>query len=571
MKMLKWNRFSTATLALLALMAGCRDGGDAAGADDEGGEPERGGTAILVEGSDLNKPLSIITEGDVDTYVGGMMFMSLLFGEWRDGQLVYLTAADNPMSLANSYEFLGADSASLRYHMRGDVHWSDGVKVTARDVAYTYRILADPGLASARQHFVEKLDSVIVNNDTTVTFHFESRYPEMLFHTGALGPIPEHVYGKGTPEEIRTHPSLSDPANGKLVVNGPFMISRWDKGSTITLVRNPRFRPEPHLDQIVVRIIPETTTRLVELQTGNVDFVHRIAFDVVPTLKAQSPHVRLEREERRAYEYVAYNPKAHPAFADPEIRRALGMAINEPALLEALHMGEYAEPAGGPYSPIFKQYYDPREQAPVGYQLERAKQILDEKGWRDSNGDGIRDKDGRELAFTLTTNTGNQQRADIAQVIQQHWRQAGVNAQIRQLEFNTFIESLIGKKFEAALGGWNVALSPDISDNWRAGAAYNFVSYDNPEVERLFDQALSQPTAEAAIPYWKRAAALIVRDQPYTWLHYYDQVDGVNNRLRNTKVNTLGRYLNPWEWWIPVSQQRGRAAAPAGKDSAAGK
>jgi len=106
-----------------------------------------------------------------------------------------------------------------------------------------------------------------------------------------------------------------------------------------------------------------------------------------------------------------------------------------------------------------------------------------------------------------------------------------------------------------------VALSADISTIWRPGVPYNYVSYDNPEVIRLFDQALSQPTEEAAIPYWKRAAALIVQDQPYTWLYYYDQVTVVRDRLRGARVDSYGAYQNLWEWWIPRSLQGGTGSA----------
>ena len=566
MNTLRWTHSPVVALSALALLAACGgEGGSGSPAADTGGEPERGGSAILVEAVDMSVPLSIVSESLTDSQIGGMMFMSLMGGDWREGELVYQTSAEHPMALARSYEFVGPDSASLRYHMRSDVQWSDGRPVTARDVAFTYGILGEPELASAQQNYVEALDSVVADNDSTVTFHYARRYPEMLFHSASLAPVPEHVFKNVPLGQYRSHPSVTDPVGGKLLVNGPFMISRWDKGSTITLVRNPRFKPAPYLDQIVIRIIPETVTRQVELQTGNVDFVNKLNFEAIPSIRQQNPNIRLEREERRFYEYIAYNPAAHPAFADRDIRRALGMALDIKGMLNALQMGEYAEPAGGPYAPIFKKYYDPVQQAPVGYDPERAKQILESKGWRDTNGDGIREKDGRTLSFELTTNTGNALRADVAQIVQQQWKQVGVDARVRLLEFNTFIDNLIGKKYEAGLAGWSVALSADISTIWRPGVPYNYVSYDNPEVIRLFDQALAQRTEEAAIPYWKRAAALIVQDQPYTWLHYQDQVDGVNNRLRNTKVNTLGRYLNPWEWWIPASQQRG---GPVAKDTA---
>src|SRR5690606_8483462 len=135
------------------------------------------------------------------------------------------------------------------------------------------------------------------------------------------------------------------------------------KGQSLTRVRNPEFEPAGNLDRIVFRIISEPATRPVELQTENGDTVTGVPFAQVPNLRASTQNVRFEREEKRFYDYIAYNPAVVP-FSDPEIRSALGLAIDVPAIIAALQMGEYAVPAGGPYAPIFADLYDPQGQAP---------------------------------------------------------------------------------------------------------------------------------------------------------------------------------------------------------------
>src|SRR5690606_38631850 len=104
---------------------------------------------------------------------------------------------------------------------------------------------------------------------------------------------------------------------------------------------------------------PDATTRLVELQTGAVDWVNGVPFEQIPPLRQQAPQIRFELEEKRFYDYIAYNPGRFEAFTDPEIRRALGLAIDLNGLLRALQMEEYAVPAAGPYPPIFADLYDP--------------------------------------------------------------------------------------------------------------------------------------------------------------------------------------------------------------------
>lgn len=555
-------------LTVAALAAGC--GGDRAGEAGAAGdgtagearqEADRGGTAIMAEISDIDKPLSFVYEGIVDADMTDMMYMPLLRGAWRDGRLSNLTADENPMALARRWEYAGPDSAAIRFHLRSDLRWSDGQPLTARDVVWTYDMIRDPRVASPRQDYLQQLDSVAAENDSTVVFHYKRRYPEMLFHA-SIPVAPRHVFEGSDPAQIRTHPRLLNPENGNLVVSGPFMIGSWRKGQQVTLVPNPHFPVRPNLDQIVVRVIPEATTRLVELQTGNVDFARPIPHDQIPRLRREAPQVRFETEEKRYYDLIAYHPGAvGGAFGDPEIRRAMSLGIDVPGIIRALQMEEFAVPAAGPYSPIFRDLQDPERLPPLRHDPEEAKRILESKGWRDTDGDGVREKDGRPFRFTLLTNSGNQRKADVQQIVQQQLKQIGVDVRLQQMEFNTMQSRVLDKNFEAVLWGWGVGLSPDISDLWGKDSPQNFVSYENPRMTRLFEQALAQPTEEQAAPYWRAAAAEIVKDQPYTFLYFFDQVDGVRDRLRGMKIDTYGAYQNSWEWWIPKEQQRARPQA----------
>src|SRR5690606_3965049 len=141
------------------------------------------GTAIIAEGADMSIPLVIVAQTAFDGNLGGdVMYRSMFATDWEDGRLVYMTADESPMAIARSYEFLGADSASLRFHLRSDLRWSDGHPITAEDFVFTFGILADPELASPVQNYADDLVSVEAENDSTVVFHFTRRYPEMFTH-----------------------------------------------------------------------------------------------------------------------------------------------------------------------------------------------------------------------------------------------------------------------------------------------------------------------------------------------------------------------------------------------------
>jgi peptide/nickel transport system substrate-binding protein len=520
----------------------------------------RGGSVTIVDLADISKPMPLISESSLDNAVSGVLYMTILAPLWEDGELHYLTSDRDALALAKSYEFFGADSASLRYNLRTDVRWSDGRPVTAHDAAWTLQMRGDPRVASPRQAYNAQIREIVAENDSTLVIHFTRRYPEIFFHT-AGSVAPRHLYEGTDPAQLRSHDALNNPEGGALVVNGPYMIQQWQRGSRLVLVPNPEFRPEPYIQRVVFLVIPEETTRMIELQTGNVD-VMELPFDKLELVRQSVPDVRFETRRRRFYDYIAYNPAAHPAFADPEIRRALGLAIDKVGLIQALNLGEYAEPAGGPYAPIFRTLFDPVSQAPLPFDTVEAKRILDAKGWVPGP-DGVRTRNGQALRFTVGTNAGNQRRADVGQIAQQAWRRVGVDARLSILESNTFFDRLNRREYDAAIAGWGVGLSPDLSGLWTGDGPFNLTDYDNADVNRLIEEALAQPTEELAAPLWREAAGHIVADQPYTWLYYMDAVVGVRNRVRNTRIDTLGMIQNLHEWWVAdAAEEGGEGARP---------
>lgn len=559
-----------AGLALLLGLAACgdREGGSAPAREAAKGEaqPRRGGTAVIAELADMAQPLPPLFDTSLDGDLMDVMYMALTRGAWTDGKLQYLLSDRSPMALAWHYEYVGPDSAALRYRMRSGLKWSDGRPITAHDVVWTYGVIKDPRVASPRSDYVQHMDSVVAENDSTVTFFFDRRYPEMHFYAG-LPIAPRHAYQDADLSDLRNHPRLRNPGNGNLVVSGAFMVGQWQPGQRVVLVPNPQFTVKPHLDQIVIRIIPEATTRLVELQNGGVDFTRPIPPDQVPGIRQRVPGVRFEREEKRNYDFISYNPNTVPAFADRDVRTALGLALDVNGIVQSLRLGEFAVPAGGPYSPIFRELYDPRTMAPLPFDTARAKQILESKGWVDTDRDGIREKDGQPFRFILLTNSGNQRRNDVAQIVQQMWRRIGVQAELRQQETISMYDRLRERDYQAVLAGFSVGLSSDLSEMWNKESTFNFSSYDNPATFALFDQAKQATNEAQANALWKQAAAQLVNDRPYTWLYYLDGVVGVRDRLRGVKVDTYGSYQNTWEWW--VTDGRGNSAA-AGADSGRG-
>lgn len=550
-------------LALLALAAACADrrqeeGARGKGADD--GQPRRGGTAVVAEIADVQAPFPLFYTGGLDSDMMDIMYMGLTRGAWQDGRLVALLSDRSPMAMAWHWEYAGPDSTSIRYRMRSALRWSDGQPITAHDVVFTYGLYANPVVASPRQENMAKIDSVVAENDSTVVFHFSRRYPEMVFDSG-LGIIPRHVYGSVAPAALTTHPSISRPQG--LVVSGAFMIGDHQPGAQITLVPNPHFSVRPLLDRLVIRVIPDNTTRLVELRNGTVDFSRSVSFDQIPGLRQQAPQLRFDAETGRFWEYLGYNLR-RPQFADPNVRRALGMALDIPGIIRQLRMDEWVQQGSGPFPPILKDFYDPQRMRPLAYDTAQARRLLDAAGWRDTDGDGIREKDGRPFRLNLMTNIGNQRRADVTQIVQRMWREVGVDARLTPLELGTVNDRQFRQHdFDVVLGSWGVELSGSLAALFAPDAPLNFVGFQDAETGRLIERAEAQTTLATAAPAWRAAAERIVQMQPYTWLYYYGPVTGRSARLRGVKVDAYGAYQNTWQWWVA-----GGAAAGAADDTA---
>jgi peptide/nickel transport system substrate-binding protein len=201
---------------------------------------------------------------------------------------------------------------------------------------------------------------------------------------------------------------------------------------------------------------------------------------------------------------------------------------------------------------------------PLPYDSAGAKRLLEAAGWRDTDGDGIREKDGKPFRFTLMTNIGNQRRADVSQIVQRMWREVGVDARLQPMELGTVNDRQFRQHdFDVVLGSWGVELSGTLTGLFAPDAHLNFVGWRDPEVGRLIAQAEAQPTLATAAPAWRAVAERIVQTQPYTWLYYYGPVTGRSPRLRGVKVDAFGAYQNTWQWWVA-----GGATAGAGDDTA---
>jgi peptide/nickel transport system substrate-binding protein len=327
----------------------------------------------------------------------------------------------------------------------------------------------------------------------------------------------------------------------------------------------------PHLNRITFRIVPEATNLATQIQNGDVDLWPRFTPpSFYPQFKSD-PELVIHSYPGRSYNYLAWNTQ-DPMFSDKRVRQALTMATNRQEIVDALLYGQGQVGTQPLISTIWA--HDPTIQ-PYPFDPDSAIALLEAAGWTDADGDGVREKDGRRLSFSMKTNNDNRLRVDIATVLQQQLRAVGAEVTPEPLEFNQFIEELLDKNFQSAVAGWSVGIKAELEPTFGQGELFNFVSADNPELQRLIVEAELTRDMNAAKEIWSQAQRIIVDEAYYTFLFQLNDLHAIDSRFQDVDMNAYGWSFNIEEWYVPEGRQKynvpvsASPVAGTGADSAA--
>jgi peptide/nickel transport system substrate-binding protein len=497
------------------------------------GTPVQGGTAIVSRVSDFDAFNQFVsTDYDTGQVLRNMLFMPLVR---LDAELKYEPYLAETMSLSE-------DGLALTFRIRDDITWHDGTPVTADDVVWSVEMYMNPELAYANAQYFQFVDRIEKIDARTVVFHFNAAHSDALADFLEWEPLPKHLLGDVPALTMRNAPFNRNP-----VGNGPFRFVSWTPNQQVVFEANPDFAlGRPNLDRVVFRVIPEQTTELTELLTGRVDLIRGVQPSEATRVES-SDVARLLTYSSRSYTFLAWNTK-NPIFSDARVRRALTMAIDRQQIVDALLYG-YGNVAVTDVLPF--QWQFTKHLAPWPHDPERARQLLAEAGWIDSNRDGILDKDGQPLRFTLETNQGNDLREDIIVIVQNDLRQVGVDVETRLAEWNSLIDRLKSKDFQSVVSGWSVDFKFDPSETFGCNAGdYNYPSYCNPQADSIVRTALTTLDPADAAPLWNGYQQIIHDDQPYTFLYYLAERLGVSRRLQGVVGDARGHLVSVHEWWI---------------------
>ena len=534
-----------ALFVLVVFVPGCKGRNEAVGQEPLtkiSGPPAYGDA--LIDGS-IGEPTILIPmlSGDAASQdVAGLIF---------NGLVKYDTDLGIIGDLAESWD-ISKDGLVITFHLKKGVRWTDGVEFTADDVIFGFNTIINKKTPTAYSEDFLQVKKAEVLDKYTFRVTYGKPFAPALASWGNLVVLPKHLLeGKDlTKSEFGRDP----------VGMGPYKLTNWVPGQELILDSNhDYFEGRPYIDRFVYRVIPDRATMFLELQTGGVDMM-----DLTPiqyTKQTGSEYFRNNFQKFRypqfVYTYMGFNLK-HPFFKDRRVRQAIAYAIDKSEIIDVVLFG-LGSPATGPYVPNTWPYNPDVKKYP--YNPEKARQLLKEAGWEDTDGDGILDKDGRPFRFTILTNMGNTLRMNTATIIQWKLAKIGIKVDIKVLEWSTFVNEFIDKRrFEAVILGWQISPDPDQFDIWDSKKTkekeFNFVSYSNPEVDALLEKGRRTYNIEERKKAYFRIQEILAEDLPYIFLYVPDATPIVHARFKGIKPSPIGITYNLPKWYVPRQLQR---------------
>lgn len=498
--------------------------------------PKKGGTLVLGAIGDANIINPILGQSDSDNDYAEMVYEALM-----DINRDTMEPVVGP--LATRFEG-SKDNLVWTFYLKKGVTFSDGHEFDAEDVKYTFEIMGAPATNTVRGYLVDAVESIKIVDKYTVQFILKYPSPDFLTGTMTMGILPSHLFmGK----DINTN-----AVNQKPVGTGPFVLTEWVHDDHATFVaREDYHRGRVHLDRVIYKVVADANAVLAAAEAGDLDFAAVPPAEVARLEKtAASKGLKLYSRWDFGYSYVAFNLAREP-FNDLNVRKALALAVYKPAIIKVAYFGQ-GKPATSNVVPGINWAYNPNI-ADYEYNVEAAKKLLSEAGWVDSNGDGIREKNGKKLSFTLLTNKGNIAREKTLQLIQSFWKKIGVDVNIDATTWTTFMSDVItNRNFDAIVLGWT-GMGPDPDDfalfhSSQIEEGFNFVSYKNPKVDELLVKGRTTMDLSIRKPVYNEVQQLIHDDYPYIFLLYTKGNAVYNAKVRGLHANSLdSNYIKDWK------------------------
>ncbi len=480
-----------------------------------------------------------------------LMFDSLL-NMTPEGELVGNLALDVPTRENGG---VSEDGLTWTFKLRDDAKWHDGEPFTSADVKFTWDTIMNPDVAVRSRTGHDKIESIETPDDYTVVMTLKEPFApfQILWTTGVTSLIPEHILGGDV--DINTAAFNTTAPIG----TGPYKFVERVGGDHFTVEANPDYhRGAPAIQRIIVKLIPEIPVMYTQFKTGEIDLVDYQGiqpdrFEEAETLEGREVVVT----PSTFTEFIYFN-NSKPWFQDKRVKQALYHGIDVQTINDAIYYGlelptlTYLPPAHWAYNPNVKQY---------PYDLEAGKALLDEAGWVPA-GDGIREKDGERLAFTMSTSAGNQARESAQLVIQQAWKELGVELSIDNRPASTlWTEDVPAGNFDTLMVAWDNAIPSDPDPTSRlhstmipseTGSGANYVMFKNAEADALLEQGVRETDQAKRAEIYHQLQDILAEELPWAPMLNFVNKFGHKSELEGYRGNPYisNNFDNAYEWTL---------------------
>jgi peptide/nickel transport system substrate-binding protein len=464
-----------------------------------------------------------------------------------------------------------ADGLTITFALRRDITFSDGEPLTAKDVEFTFNFIMNEAIAAPRSRaYLSRIERVTALDDYHVEFVFKEPYFNSLQLAGSLEILPEHFYGR-----FLDDPQTFNESRGLLLGSGPFRLANpegWSPDAgVVELVRNPRYwgPVSASFDRIVWRIIENDSARLTTFRNGDIDVYSARPREYQTLLDDKDIIERSQNFEYMSptagYSFIAWNQERggeKTIFADKRVRIAMSMLTDIDRVLEEIFLG-YGQPAASPFMPGSAQH-DKANEA-IGYNIEKARELLLEAGFQDSNNDGVLETpDGDNFEFSLTYFQDSDDTRRMVLFLRDLYARSGIIMKPNPTEWSVMVENIQQKNFDAITLAWTSGIEIDIYQMFHSSQTVeggdNFINYRNPELDAIIDAARGEVNEEKRMNLWHQAEKILVQDQPYTFLFRRNTMAFIDRRIHNLEKTALGLNLMavPVEIYVPAELQHSR-------------
>lgn len=442
---------------------------------------------------------------------------------------------------------LSSDERTIRYHLRPNVRWSDGLPVTSGDVLFTLRAIMDPHNAVRSHAGYDRIDRAYAVDARTVVVHLKAPWAPAVSTYFSSGIVPFLVLPAHVP--LDRAPSVGD---------GPYLLRWWRRGEGLRYDANPRYwRGKPAVSSLAVRIVPDPSTNLLLLQSGEVDW--NLLAPAQIAVARRDPKPRFVKVPTAVVAGLAFNTARAPLH-DVRLRRAIAMSVDREAISRKITLGIY--PVTNMLQPQFSWAYDPSVREPA-YDPRAADAAFDAAGWRRDAG-GVRRRAGVPLRLVYVQFPETATGVRVAAMVQAELRERGVDVAIKAVSYAQLFLPRTGVlatgNFDMAYVPWTMGADPDDSDVLRCGAPSNYMHWCDARVEALESSALAQTDRNMRKAIYRRIARIVAGDVPVLYLFNADYVYAYRSRLHGFLPNAFLPTWNAYDWRLTPSGTTNRTA-----------